>query len=386
MSDMWEGATWNENGELVIDIYANPPKIEPEITTDDIDDETDDEIDEDLEDDFDEEYDEVEHTYTTIDCGGDCGGCVALIVDDEIVSGPPFHPNCRCTLNATDIENAHYHDSHLHQDVASDRNVDTHDVEWLKKALTKLGYYEPDTRAGESKKQLNQYPNQRLFNAIDKFRTENKIKENGAVKPGHWTEVKINEELKKKIIMKNVLTKKFKEEVLKFEGIKQHFYLDSKNILTVGIGQNISELNKFKELNILDTQTGNVLDEPQKEQLYSQIMQEISDNTFKEKNYSDLEISKNDIYNQFNTMLEKSYNELEQKIENFNDFPISVKRALVDMQFNMGNKKFSDNNWPKLFQAIDNRDWRTAGKEARQRKDVQKSRREWTYKMFIDAK
>ena len=86
--------------------------------------------------------------------------------------------------------------------------------------------------------------------------------------------------------MKNVLTKKFKEEVLKFEGIKQHFYLDSKNILTVGIGQNISELNKFKELNILDTQTGNVLDEPQKEQLYSQIMQEISDNTFKEKNYS----------------------------------------------------------------------------------------------------
>ena len=384
MDTNWNGAYWDENGVLHIDVYANPPKIESEIKTD----ETDDEVDEYSEDDFDEEYDEdeVEHTYATIDCGGDCGGCVALIVDDEIVSGPPFHPNCRCTLSVSDIENAHYHDSHLHQDVASDRNVDTHDVEWLKKALTKLGYYEPDTRAGESKKQLNQYPNQRLFNAIDKFRTENKIKENGAVKPGHWTEVKINEELKKKIIMKNVLTKKFKEEVLKFEGIKQHFYLDSKNILTVGIGQNISELNKFKELNILDTQTGNVLDEPQKEQLYSQIMQEISDNTFKEKNYSNLEISKNDIYNQFNTMLEKSYNELEQKIENFNDFPISVKQALVDMQFNMGNKKFSDNNWPKLFQAIDNRDWRTAGKEARQRKDVQKSRREWTYKMFIDAK
>jgi len=67
---------------------------------------------------------------------------------------------------------------------------------YLTKALTKLGYYEPDTRAGESKKQLNQYPNQRLFNAIDKFRTENKIKETGAVKPGHWTEVKIKEELK----------------------------------------------------------------------------------------------------------------------------------------------------------------------------------------------
>lgn len=381
MSDMWEGATWNENGELVIDVYANPPDVEPEISEFD-------ETDEDFEDEIDEESDENEpkHTYATIDCGGECGGCVALIVDDEVVSGPPFHPNCKCTLNLSDIENADYHDSNLHQDVASDRSVDTRDIKWLKRALVKLGYYTPNSRAGESDKKLNQYPNQRLFDAIENFRKENKIKETGAVKPGHWTEVKINEELKKKIIMKNVLTKKFKEEVLKFEGIKQHFYLDSKNILTVGIGQNISELNKFKELNILDTQTGNVLDEPQKEQLYSQIMQEISDNTFKEKNYSNLEISKNDIYNQFNTMLEKSYNELEQKIENFNDFPISVKQALVDMQFNMGNKKFSDNNWPKLFQAIDNRNWRTAGKEARQRKDVQKSRREWTYKMFIDAK
>ena len=379
MSDMWEGATWNENGELVIDVYANPPDVEPNEF---------DETDEDFEYETDEELDENEpkHTYATIDCGGECGGCVALVVDDEVVSGPPFHPNCQCSLNLSDIENADYHDSHLHQDVASDRSVDTRDIKWLKMALVKLGYYTPDSRAGESNKRLNQYPNQRLFDAIENFRKENKIKETGAVKPGHWTEVKINEALKKKIIMKNVLTKKFKEEVLKFEGIKQHFYLDSKNILTVGIGQNISELNKFKELNILDTQTGNVLDEPQKEQLYSQIMQEISDNTFKEKNYSNLEISKNDIYNQFNTMLEKSYNELEQKIENFNDFPISVKQALVDMQFNMGNKKFSDNNWPKLFQAIDNRDWRTAGKEARQRKDVQKSRREWTYKMFIDAK
>ena len=185
--------------------------------------------------------------------------------------------------------------------------------------------------------------------------------------------------------MKNVLTKNFKDEVLKFEGLKQNFYLDSKNILTTGIGQNVSELNKFKELNILDTKTGSLLNTDQKEQVYFQIMHEISDNTFKEKNYSYLEISKIDIYNHFNTMLEKSYKELEQKIENFDNFPTTVRQALVDMQFNMGNKKFSEDTWPKLFEAINKRDWQTAAKEASQRKDVQKSRREWTYKMFMDA-
>ena len=120
-----------------------------------------------------------------------------MVVDDEVVSGPPFHPNCQCSLNLSDIENADYHDSHLHQDVASDRSVDTRDIKWLKMALVKLGYYTPDSRAGESNKKLNQYPNQRLFDAIENFRKENKIKETGVVKPGHWTEVKINEALKK---------------------------------------------------------------------------------------------------------------------------------------------------------------------------------------------
>ena len=142
MSTNWDGAYWDENGVLHIDVYANPPDTEPEITTDEFD-----ETDEDFEDEFDEELDknEPKHTYATIDCGGECGGCVALVVDDEVVSGPPFHKNCKCELSVSDIENADYHDSNLHQDVASDRSVDTRDIKWLKRALIKLGYYNPDS-------------------------------------------------------------------------------------------------------------------------------------------------------------------------------------------------------------------------------------------------
>ncbi len=58
--------------------------------------------------------------------------------------------------------------------------------------------YEPDTRAGESADNPNPYPNQKLLDAIEKFRKLQKIKERGGVKPGHWTEVKINQELEKK--------------------------------------------------------------------------------------------------------------------------------------------------------------------------------------------
>lgn len=327
-----------------------------------------------------------EHTYQLIDCHGKCGNCIALVVDGVVVAGPPFHLRCQCVLKPTMIDNAPIHRSNLCTPIAPNTNCNQQDVLWLKSALYRLGFYIPDKRADENRNNLNPYPNQNLFDAINGFQTAHKTSEHGTVKPGYWTEVKINEEFRRAENMDKVLTKDFKNEVLKFEGFKQHFYLDSKGILTIGIGQNVSDFNDFEKLNIMDKRTGNTLTINQKHELYSKIMQEVSENTFKEKNHSNLEISKNDIYNQFNTMLEKSYKELEQKMAKFNDFPTPVKQALIDMQFNMGNKKFSTKNWPKLFEAINNHDWQTAAKEARQRIDVQKTRQDWTYKMFMDAK
>lgn len=177
MSDIWQGATWNENGELVLGIYTEPP-------TKDIDEE--------------DSEDEPAHTYATIDCGGECGECIALVIDDEVISGPPFHPNCRCELTLEEIDHAERKKSNLHGEVAPNKNVDTRDVKWLKESLEELNCYQPDTRAGESVGNPNPYPNQKLFDAIEKFRKLHKIKERGTVKPGHWTEVKINQELEKK--------------------------------------------------------------------------------------------------------------------------------------------------------------------------------------------
>lgn len=373
MSDIWDGATWNENGELVLDIYAEPPVAE-----------TDEELEE-----YEEDEEEFEHTYATVDCGGECGGCVALIVDGVVVSGPPFHPHCGCSLNQQDIENAESHKSNLHGTVAPDRNVDTRDVEWLKKSLTQLDCYEPDTRAGESADNPNPYPNQKLFDAIEKFRKLQKIKERGAVKPGHWTEVKINQELEKKQSekkdMKNILTDKFKKDVMAHEGIRKSPYTDSKGYLTIGIGKNIHKLNDFLKLDIINANTGMELTKIEKQNIHSKMVSEINNGTFREYDYTHIQISPTQIYNQFNQQLEIAYNELNKKIMNFIDMPISVQQALLDMQFNMGNNRFSERYWPKLFEAIKNKDWKTAAKEASERKDVQKARREWTKLMFLNA-
>ena len=223
MSNIWDGLTWNENGELVLGIYAEPPVAD-----------TDEELEE-----YEEDSEEFEHTYATVDCGGECGGCVALIVDGVVVSGPPFHPHCGCSLSPQDIKNAERHKSNLHGTVAPDRNVDARDVEWLKKSLTQLDCYEPDTRAGESADNPNPYPNQKLFDAIEKFRKLQKIKERGAVKPGHWTEVKINQELERKERNESIENATFEKPVntksgqyAVFDGKKFTLYENDKPIMS----------------------------------------------------------------------------------------------------------------------------------------------------------
>lgn len=169
----WAGAIWNAKGELVLDIHKNPPDVKNDKNTN-----------------------RSQHTYSEIDCGGDCGACIALVVDGEVVDGPPFHKNCKCSEpSVDDIDNAEVHESNLGDEVGPNRNSKPDDVKWLKESLHELGFYEPDTRAGESENNLNEYPNQNLFDGINKFQREHNLKERGSVKPGHHTEAKLNHEL-----------------------------------------------------------------------------------------------------------------------------------------------------------------------------------------------
>lgn len=145
--------------------------------------------------------------YATIDCNGECGNCIALVCDGEVVKGPPFHPRCRCVLTQTMIDNAMYEESNLQDSVANNKNCLPDDVKWLKNALFKLGFYKPNIRAGEKADNLNQYPNQNLFDAVNEFQNKYKLDEHNEVKPGNQTEVKIKEELEKQIKMeKNMKT------------------------------------------------------------------------------------------------------------------------------------------------------------------------------------
>ena len=91
------------------------------------------------------------------------------MVDGQVVFGPPFHKHCNCSLSQSQIDAAIEQESNMNNVVAPDRNSESADVKWLKEALFQLGFYEPDIRAGETENSINEYPNQNLFNAINKL-------------------------------------------------------------------------------------------------------------------------------------------------------------------------------------------------------------------------
>ena len=184
--------------------------------------------------------------------------------------------------------------------------------------------------------------------------------------------------------MDKVLTKELKDAIRQHEGIKSNLYLDSKGILTIGIGNNVSKLANFVELNLSDTKDGHTLTVAEKESMYAQIMSDVNSKTFKEKKYSQYQVGASEIENKFNHQLEQSYVELERKIEGFKTLPITVQQALLDMQFNMGNYKFSEQKWHELFSAVRNQDWKKAANESH-RLGIQQSRQDWTRDKFLDA-
>ena len=194
--------------------------------------------------------------------------------------------------------------------------------------------------------------------------------------------------------MDKILTNELKDALKQHEGIKEHPYLDSVGFLTIGIGNNISKLENFMALNLVDIKDGHTLNSTEKENLYAQIISDIQTGKFAEANYSRYNVPATEIENEFNHQLEQSYHELEMKFPYFHTFPITVQQALVDMQFNMGNVAFQAtphvvgkrkySGWPKLFDAINNRDWQTAATHSH-RKDVQPSRNTWTRDLFLRA-
>lgn len=98
----------------------------------------------------------------------------------------------------------------------------------------------------------------------------------------------------------------------------------------------------------------------------------------------DIRMRRQDIDRELDKRLKTMEGELRKKIPRFDTVPRSGQKALLDMQYNMGDQKFRGDSWPKFYKALDNRDWTAAAGQS-SRRDVSLERNQAVRNWLLEA-
>ncbi len=170
---------------------------------------------------------------------------------------------------------------------------------------------------------------------------------------------------------------------VKFERFISHFYLDTKNKVTIGVGQMIPDANSAVPLKL--TIDGKAATDAQKKACWTTIKGKTpgqpADSYAKD---TKCRMSEADAKVLLKERLQLAVSDLEKRFPALDKYPWDAQDALLDMMFNIGLTKFNETEWPSLFKAVRNKDWKTAATEC-SRKDVPEDRNAEIKQLFESA-
>lgn len=189
------------------------------------------------------------------------------------------------------------------------------------------------------------------------------------------------------------LYNRMRKNIAEYETPKQHPYLDSKGYITTEYGANINNKEDFMKINFMIN--GIPATDAEKEQYYYDLrnksMMIDANHNFMYHNikadsfagYTPLRISQEDALNMVQNHMTSDLNHVRQQFSDFDNLPIPLKEILLDIQYNTGN--LNSQNWPKLYQAIADRDVNGIAANVH-RKDVGQERNDWAEKLARSIK
>ena len=182
----------------------------------------------------------------------------------------------------------------------------------------------------------------------------------------------------------------------KFEGRVTHLYLDTKGLVTVGIGHLISNKAAMASVVMYKKNSNNTLvlaSLAEKQAEYDSIKKQpygFSRNANFYKLHTTLIMKDHDIVAQKEKHILKFYSELIKYYttsngfaKNFDLMPYSVQKALFDMVFNLGITKLRT-QYVKMNNAIKKEDWVVAAAESK-RVGISSSRNNYVSNLFLSA-
>ncbi len=435
----WEGATWNEAGELVIDIYAKPIIDKVENTQENEDDEE-----------FNDDEDDMNVEYQWHSEGeNSCDKCMELDGKkfksfDDLPNKP--HPNCDCTVCATsDGESVSFDPSEwvnekleqtakeieqkqaeqinkeknikdelrakladkkrLLQRLQVNNKINVSDIKQLKSGLQKLGYYKPEPRS-EPDGKLHDIVNDNLIHAIKSFQRDNGLPETGTMngltmdKLGELSPVNTPQKLSEQnMTMKNVnisddyLLQKAKAEITRNEDSVRYAYADTKGNVTIGKGILINNREEMKNINMV--KDGRPATDEEKMAEYDRVKAQAEDfkrqnpsndpnrpYNFVAKNYrqdDSLLLPQDEINRLTNDHMRKDLVAIRKRFPDFDTYSERRKLVIMDMQYNHG----GFGKFPIFTSAVKNGFWEIAAKHS-ESGDISKERNKWRYDGLLD--
>lgn len=176
------------------------------------------------------------------------------------------------------------------------------------------------------------------------------------------------------------------KRIKQFEGVVQHFYLDTTGHVTVGYGHMVPDVSAAAALNLLTNNGGTPATIVDKQSEWTTIKSQTFGQKYGAKYYAKyckLNMADGDINNLLSQDMASVESQLQSRFPGYQSFPQPAKEGLVDMGFNLGVGKLMSTF--KLFvAAVNKQDWATAAKQCH-RNGIQAARNQQVMDLFSQA-
>lgn len=168
-----------------------------------------------------------------------------------------------------------------------------------------------------------------------------------------------------------------------WEGRIPHMYLDTEGFVTVGIGNLIATAEVARSLAFVVRDTGAAATAQEIEADFKAVAkQSKGELAASYKKFTKLDLPDTAIDALFKIKIDGFKNDLIANFKGYPEYPVEVKRALLDMIYNLG--KGGLLKFKKLKAAVEAHDWKEAAAQCH-RNGPSKARNDWTRDLFLKA-
>lgn len=172
--------------------------------------------------------------------------------------------------------------------------------------------------------------------------------------------------------------------MLKYESSVPHMYLDSKGLVTVGIGHLISTVADAQKLTFYTAKNTLASAAEIKSDFDNVKKQHKNFKATYYKRFTKLTMKQIDIDKITNAHIDTFYRELKQIYSGFDTYPKAAQYALFDLIFNLGKSKL-DSGFPTLKKAVLAHAWPIAANESNRKPPVSAERNQFVKDLFNKA-